>query len=70
MVKVRAKRVQVNAAEFLREEPLESDLRRALDAALRLVEGVADVIGENREPLDPRLLDAFDWCQNASATTA
>lgn len=42
-------RVQVNVAEFLREEPLESDLRRALDAALRSVEGVTDVIEEDRE---------------------
>lgn len=41
--------VGVAVAEFVREEPLESRLRREVDAALRGVEGVRDVAEEDRE---------------------
>jgi hypothetical protein len=42
-------RAQIWVAEFLREEPLESELDRGVDAALRSVEGVTDVVHEDRE---------------------
>lgn len=41
--------VGIAMAEFAREEPLESQLRREVDAALRAVEGVRDVAEEDRE---------------------
>ena len=39
----------VNAMEFVRDDPLESELRRAIDAAARSVAGVEDVVEEDRE---------------------
>ena len=39
----------VSVAEFLREGPLEEELRRGVDAALRSVSGVTDVAEEDRE---------------------
>lgn len=41
--------VFVNLAEFVREEPLESEMRRGVDAALRSVGGVTEVAEEDRE---------------------
>jgi len=37
------------AMEFVRKDPLEGGLRRAIDAALRQVPGVTDVAQEDRE---------------------
>lgn len=42
-------RVTVHAAEFVREEPLEGELRNAIRAALTAVAGVARVEEEDRE---------------------
>lgn len=39
----------VNAMEFVRDEPLESELRGAIDEAVRSVDGVEDVVEEDRE---------------------
>ncbi len=39
----------VDVAEFVREEPLESEFRAAIDAALRAVPGVRSVHEEDRE---------------------
>lgn len=41
--------VAVAMAEFVREEPLESEMRRRLDEALRAVAGVDVVFEEDRE---------------------
>lgn len=41
--------VGVAMAEFVREEPLESRMRREVEAALRGVDGVRDVAEEDRE---------------------
>lgn len=41
--------VGCSVAEFVREEPLEGELRRGIDQALRQVEGVTDVTEEDRE---------------------
>lgn len=41
--------VGISAAEFVRGDPLESDLRKRVKAALREVSGVADVAEEDRE---------------------
>ncbi len=41
--------VIVSAAEFVREDPLEAELRQGMAAALRGVDGVADVAEEDRE---------------------
>lgn len=41
--------VFVSVAEFLREGPLEDELRAGVDAALRSVAGVTDVGEEDRE---------------------
>lgn len=41
--------VGVYVAEFVREEPLESELREKLDRALRAVSGVEAVAEEDRE---------------------
>ena len=41
--------VGVAVAEFLREDPLESDLRQQMDAALRAVDGAETVWEEDRE---------------------
>jgi hypothetical protein len=41
--------VGVWAASFVREEPLEGDLRAGVDAALRAVPGVTDVVEQDRE---------------------
>src|SRR5262245_22472011 len=41
--------VTVAAMEFVRDDPLESELRDGIDAALRTVEGVLDVDEEDRE---------------------
>lgn len=41
--------LSVSVAEFVREEPLEGELRRRMDAALRAVPGVSDVAEEDRE---------------------
>jgi hypothetical protein len=41
--------VGVYVAQFVREEPLESELRRKLDEALRAVAGVEDVAEQDRE---------------------
>ncbi len=41
--------VSIAAAEFVREEPFESEFRRRVEAALRGVDGVADVAEEDRE---------------------
>ncbi len=41
--------VEVWAAAFLREEPLESLLRTAVDAAIRSVPGVMEVAEQDRE---------------------
>ncbi len=41
--------VTIAVAEFVREDPLEDELRREMDAALRAVPGVADVEEEDRE---------------------
>lgn len=41
--------VGVHVAEFVREEPLESELRTGVDAALRAVPGVRTVDEEDRE---------------------
>jgi hypothetical protein len=41
--------VSVWVAEFLREEPLEGELRAAVDRAIRSVAGVTDVTEEDRE---------------------
>ena len=42
-------RVVVGMAEFIRGEPLESELRRGVGAALRSVPGVSSVWEEDRE---------------------
>ena len=42
-------RVQIWVAEFIRDEPLESELGNGLDVALRSVEGVTDVVHKDRE---------------------
>ncbi|MGA3147723.1 MAG: hypothetical protein ABSF33_09625 [Acidimicrobiales bacterium] len=42
-------RVVVGMAEFIRGEPLESELRRGVDAALRSVPGVSSVWEEDRD---------------------
>lgn len=42
-------RVVVGMAEFIRGQPLESELRRGVDAALRSVPGVSSVWEEDRE---------------------
>ncbi len=39
----------VSAAEFVRTEPLESQLHAAIDAALAMVAGVTEVVNEDRE---------------------
>lgn len=41
--------VIVGAMEFLREDPLESEVRSAIDRALRSVPGVRSVVEEDRE---------------------
>jgi hypothetical protein len=41
--------VFVNVAEFLREEPLEGELRAVVDQAIRSVPGVTEVAEEDRE---------------------
>jgi hypothetical protein len=41
--------VVVSMAEFVREEPLESELRRGVDHAIRSVSGVTNVWEEDRE---------------------
>lgn len=41
--------VFVSMAEFVREEPLETEMRTAVDAAIRSVPGVTDVAEEDRE---------------------
>ena len=41
--------VGVGMAEFIREEPLESEMRRGVEAALRSVPGVTEVAEEDRE---------------------
>jgi hypothetical protein len=41
--------VHISAAEFVREEPLEGELRRAVAVALRSVPGVAKIAHEDRE---------------------
>jgi hypothetical protein len=41
--------VFVSVAEFLREEPLEGELRAAVDHAIRTVAGVTEVAEEDRE---------------------
>jgi hypothetical protein len=41
--------VAVSLAEFVREDPLESEMRRQIDSALRSVEGVSDVEEMDRE---------------------
>lgn len=41
--------VFVNVAELLREDPLESEMRAAVAAALRSVAGVTEVAEEDRE---------------------
>lgn len=41
--------VFVSVAEFLREGPLEHELRTGVDAALRAVPGVTEVVEEDRE---------------------
>ena len=41
--------IGVVAAEFVREEPFESVFRQRIDAAIRLVTGVRDVVEEDRE---------------------
>lgn len=41
--------VGVSVAEFLREEPLESEMRAAVDQAIRAVAGVTEVAEEDRE---------------------
>ena len=41
--------VIIAVAEFVREDPLEAELRREMDAALRAVPGVTDVAEEDRE---------------------
>jgi hypothetical protein len=42
-------RVTVWVMEFVREDPLEDELRRKIDAALRAAPGVTDVAEEDRE---------------------
>ena len=44
--------VTVALAEFLREEPLESEMRREMDRALRAVPGVTEVTEDDREIWD------------------
>ncbi len=39
----------VNVAEFLREDPLEAEMRSAVAAALRSVAGVTEVAEQDRE---------------------
>jgi hypothetical protein len=39
----------VSLAEFVRKEPIESEMRRAIDAALRAVPGVSGVEEADRE---------------------
>jgi hypothetical protein len=41
--------VHISAAEFVREEPLEGELQRAVADGLRSVPGVAKVVHEDRE---------------------
>jgi hypothetical protein len=41
--------VTVSVAEFIRDDPLEAELRREIVAALRSVPGVTDVAEEDRE---------------------
>lgn len=41
--------VFVSVAEFLREEPLEGEMRAAVDHAIRSVPGVTEVAEEDRE---------------------
>ena len=41
--------VGVSVAEFLREEPLEGEMRVAVERAIRSVPGVAEVVEEDRE---------------------
>lgn len=41
--------VFVDLAEFVREEPLESEMRAGVDTALRSVPGVTEVAEEDRE---------------------
>lgn len=41
--------IEVGAGEFVRTEPLETELIEAVDAAIRGVRGVTDVIHEDRE---------------------
>jgi hypothetical protein len=41
--------VFVSVAEFLREEPLEGEMRAAVDHAIRSVAGVTEVAEEDRE---------------------
>jgi hypothetical protein len=42
-------RVEVWVMEFVRDDPLEAELRRRIDAALRAVPGVTDVREDDRE---------------------
>jgi hypothetical protein len=49
MIEADAWQVTVWAAEFVREEPLESLLRKRMHQALRSVEGVTRVAEEDRE---------------------
>lgn len=42
-------RVEVSVMEFVRDDPLEGELRRRIDAALRAVPGVTDVTEDDRE---------------------
>ena len=57
--------VSVRLAEFVREEPLESEMRQQIEATLRSVDGVSDVQEMDREvwtvygtPLGPELVRA------------
>jgi hypothetical protein len=66
--------VLVSIMEFVREEPLESQLRTAIDAALRSVSGVTDVEEEDREvwiidgtPIGPSLVEAVATAIDALA---
>lgn len=67
----------VSVAEFLREDPLESEMREGVDAALRSVAGVTEVAEEDREvwivqgePTGPDLVRAVATVVDALADRA
>jgi hypothetical protein len=60
--------IEVAVAELIREDPLEAELRRSIEAALRTVPGVVAVEEEDRETwLVTGIVDGRDFVRTAGA---